>query len=100
MATATYRGVVRGGVVLLDKETPLSDGTEVVEMPVPGSRGTAAAVLAAVAAGPHVPAEWVHELEQLIAEGKVTPARRQRGPLPPAVKAAGTVSDLIDEQRR
>jgi prevent-host-death family protein len=47
-----------------------------------------------------VPVGVPTKLEQLIAEGKVTPARRQRGPLPPAVKAAGTVSDLIDEQRR
>ncbi len=40
------------------------------------------------------------KLEQLIAEGRVTPARRERRPLPPPVETAGTVSDLIDEQRR
>ena len=40
------------------------------------------------------------KLEQLIAEGKVTPARRKRRDLPAPIHAAGTVSDLIDEQRR
>ncbi|MDR3361043.1 MAG: type II toxin-antitoxin system prevent-host-death family antitoxin, partial [Bifidobacteriaceae bacterium] len=40
------------------------------------------------------------KLEQLIAEGKVTPARRHRQPLPPLVQAAGTVSDLVADQRR
>lgn len=47
-----------------------------------------------------VPVGVPTKLEQLIAEGKVTPARRQRHPLPPPIKTAGTVSDLIDEQRR
>lgn len=40
------------------------------------------------------------KLEQLIAEGDVAPARRQRGTLPPPIRSAGTVSDLIDKQRR
>ena len=40
------------------------------------------------------------KLEQLIMEGKVTPARRRRRALPPPIKTADTVSDLIDEQRR
>ena len=40
------------------------------------------------------------KLEQLIAEGKVTPARARKGQRTPPVSAAGTVSDLIDEQRR
>lgn len=40
------------------------------------------------------------KLEQLIAEGKVTAARRRRHPLPTPIDAAGSVSDLIDEQRR
>ena len=47
-----------------------------------------------------VPVGVPTKLEQLIAEGKVTPARRRRRPLPPPIKTAGTVSDLIDEQRR
>lgn len=47
-----------------------------------------------------VPVGVPTKLEQLIAEGKVTPARRRRGPLPPPIKTARTVSDLVEEQRR
>jgi hypothetical protein len=76
MANETYRGVVRGGViVLLDVKSPLTEGLEVLVTPVSGVRGSPAAVLAAVEASPHVPAEWVDELEQLIAQGKRPPAR-------------------------
>ncbi|HCX84672.1 MAG TPA: prevent-host-death protein [Micrococcales bacterium] len=39
-------------------------------------------------------------LERLIAEGRVTRARRTRHDLPQPVVTAGTVSDLVDEQRR
>ncbi len=71
MTTATYRGIVRGGtVVLLDEETGLTEGTEVLVTPVPVASGTAAAVLAAVDAAPHVPPEWVDDLERLIADGR------------------------------
>jgi hypothetical protein len=37
--------------------------------------GSPATVLAAVAAGPQVPAAWVDELEQIIAEGQRPPVR-------------------------
>ncbi|MFT4165774.1 MAG: type II toxin-antitoxin system prevent-host-death family antitoxin [Microlunatus sp.] len=47
-----------------------------------------------------VPVGVPTKLEQLIAEGKVTPARRRSGGLPPPIKTVGPVSDLIDEQRR
>jgi hypothetical protein len=68
MTNGAYRGVVRGGtVVLLDEKAPLSEGTEVLVTPVSGTPGSAAAVLAAVESSPHVPAGWVDELEQLIA---------------------------------
>ena len=40
------------------------------------------------------------KLEQLIAAGKVTPARRQKGSRPAPVKTAGVVSDLVEKQRR
>ncbi|GAA2184828.1 hypothetical protein GCM10009785_34280 [Brooklawnia cerclae] len=40
------------------------------------------------------------KLEQLIAEGRVTPARQHPRPLPPPIQAAGTVSDLVSDQRR
>ncbi len=70
----TYRGVVRGGrIVLLEEDTPLAEGTEVLVTPVAGTRGSAAAVLAALATSPPVPAGWVDELEQLIAQGRRPP---------------------------
>lgn len=39
-------------------------------------------------------------LEQLILEGKVTPARPHVSALPEPITTAGPVSDLIAEQRR
>ena len=40
------------------------------------------------------------KLEQLIAEGKVTPAKRRKSKRPEPIKTAGMVSDLVGEQRR
>lgn len=39
-------------------------------------------------------------LERLLAEGRVSPAAARKRPAPRPVKAAGTVSDLVAEQRR
>lgn len=39
-------------------------------------------------------------LERLRAEGRITPARRTKRPAPKPVRAAGTVSDLVGDQRR
>ena len=47
-----------------------------------------------------VPAGRLTRLEQLVAEGKVTPAKRSKQAAPTALKTKGTVSDLIAEQRR
>lgn len=47
-----------------------------------------------------VPVGVPTKLEQLIAEGKVTPARQRKHRRPEPIKAAGTVSDLVDQQRR
>ncbi|MEQ6901089.1 type II toxin-antitoxin system prevent-host-death family antitoxin [Nocardioides sp. YIM 152588] len=47
-----------------------------------------------------VPVGTPTKLEQLIADGLVTPARRTPQALPPSVEASGTVSDLVAEQRR
>lgn len=47
-----------------------------------------------------VPAGAPTVLEQLIADGKVTPARRRKGKLPSPVDAGAVVSDLVAEQRR
>src|SRR5712692_7418884 len=74
MAETRYRGVVRGGVVLLDKDSPLTEGTEVLVTAVAGAPGSPAAVLAATENSPEVPPEWVDELEQLIAVGRRPPA--------------------------
>ncbi|MEE6281036.1 type II toxin-antitoxin system Phd/YefM family antitoxin [Georgenia sp. MJ170] len=40
------------------------------------------------------------KLEQMIAAGKVTPASRPKDRQPAPIKTAGTVSDLVDQQRR
>ncbi|MGB3911281.1 MAG: type II toxin-antitoxin system prevent-host-death family antitoxin [Pseudolysinimonas sp.] len=47
-----------------------------------------------------VPVTEQTTLERLRAEGRVTPARSKRKPLPPAVAADGSVSELVPEQRR
>lgn len=39
-------------------------------------------------------------LERLRAEGRVRPAQRAKRPAPEPVVAAGTVSDLVGDQRR
>lgn len=76
MTSGTYRGVVRDGMIVLrEAEAPIAEGTEVLVTPVAGPPGSPAAVLAAVEASPRVPAEWVDELEQLIAQGQRPPAR-------------------------
>jgi prevent-host-death family protein len=38
--------------------------------------------------------------EELIAQGRITPARRQKKPAPRPVRTTGMVSDLVAEQRR
>jgi hypothetical protein len=81
MTSETYRGVVRCGmVVLLETDTRLAEGTEVLVTPVAGTPGSPAAVLAAVAASPQVPAGWVDELEQRIAQGRRPPTRKDPFP--------------------
>lgn len=47
-----------------------------------------------------VPVGVPTKLEQLIAEGRVTPAKHAKRPSPEPIVADGTVSDLIDDQRR
>jgi hypothetical protein len=70
MSVATYHGVVRGRTVLLDDAAPLVDGTEVFVTPVEARRGSAAALLAAINAEPHVSSEDVDEFERAIAQGR------------------------------
>ena len=40
------------------------------------------------------------KLEQLVACEKVTPATHRKGTRPAPIKARGTVSDLVEQQRR
>jgi prevent-host-death family protein len=47
-----------------------------------------------------VPIERLTRLEQLRAEGRVQPARTRKRKAPAPVASAGTVSDLIGDQRR
>jgi hypothetical protein len=76
MSTETHRGVVRGGTIVLQGEdAALCEGTEVLIVPLGAERGSPAAVLAAANAPPQIPAGWVDELDQLIAEGRRPPAR-------------------------
>jgi prevent-host-death family protein len=39
-------------------------------------------------------------LERLVAEGRVQPAVARKRAAPKPIKASGTVSDLVDQQRR
>lgn len=47
-----------------------------------------------------VPVGRPTRLEQLRAEGRVQPARQKKQPAPDPIPADGSVSELIDEQRR
>ena len=75
VSTKSYRGIVRNhAIVLLDKSPPIPEGTEVLVTPIESSPGSSAALLAAMDSEPHVPSEWVDELEALIAEGQRPPS--------------------------
>jgi hypothetical protein len=75
MATNSYRGVVRQGTVLLMGEAPLADGTEVLVTPLAPIPNTVAAALDAMNGPPHVPSEWVDELERIIEHGHRPPSQ-------------------------
>ncbi|WP_018157255.1 type II toxin-antitoxin system Phd/YefM family antitoxin [Demetria terragena] len=47
-----------------------------------------------------VPVDGPTRLEQLIAEGLARPANTSKQQAPPPIRTQGTVSDLIDDQRR
>ncbi len=46
-----------------------------------------------------VPITTVSKLDQLIAEGRATPPQSAKEPLDPPIKAEGSVSEFIAEQR-
>lgn len=45
-----------------------------------------------------VPFEGMSKFDQMVAAGRITPAKRPKMPLPPALPVEGGVSDLIEEQ--
>jgi len=47
-----------------------------------------------------VPAGAPTALERLVAEGRVRPAARRKRPSPEPIVVAGSISDLVDDQRR
>lgn len=47
-----------------------------------------------------VPVGVPTKLEQLIAAGLVTPAKKRKGKRPAPISTSGTVSDLVEKQRR
>ena len=70
-----FRGVVRNQEIVLEEGSPvLPDGTEVLVTPIETNPGSSAALLAVMDSEPHVPSEWVDELEALIAEGQRPPS--------------------------
>ena len=92
MASTTYHGVVRGRTVVFPEgEAVPVEGTEVVVTPIAPERGTAAAVLAAMASTPPVPAEWVEELMRIIEEGKMPVSYEN-----PLGEEAGGIPDGLD----
>jgi len=84
MATASYRGVVRSGVVLLDDAAFLTEGTEATVTPAANSLRNGPAIVAALATGPVVPEQWIEELESLIEQGRRHPLK---GPISPEAEA-------------
>lgn len=68
MSSSVYRGVVRGGsIVLADNAPQLADGTEVLVTPL-SPASDLADVLEAMDAEPDVPPEVVDEFERVLAE--------------------------------
>ncbi|MGK2957592.1 MAG: type II toxin-antitoxin system Phd/YefM family antitoxin [Acidimicrobiales bacterium] len=47
-----------------------------------------------------LPMSGERTIDRLIREGRVTPAKKPKQPAPRPIKTAGTVSDLVAEQRR
>ena len=76
-ASETFRGVVRGKTITLEKESSLPDGSEVTVTLYPHGAGTVEALLAAIKAPPHCTAEDVAELEKAINDGFPKPPARK-----------------------
>ena len=70
LAGAVYRGIVKGHTIVMDGKVSLPEGTEVQVIPTPPEPGSAAAILAAMKAPPHLTEEDVDELERAIEAGR------------------------------
>jgi hypothetical protein len=71
MSGANYRGIVKGGAIILADDSPMMpDGTEVIVTPILPELGTADAILRALHLGPRVSPEDVLELERAIESGR------------------------------
>ncbi len=70
MSTITYRGIVKGNTIILEKEPKLPDGTEVLVTPMEFVKGSPQAILSAAKASPQLQPGDVEELLRLIEEGK------------------------------
>ncbi|HEV2948615.1 MAG TPA: hypothetical protein VGX70_14660 [Gemmataceae bacterium] len=71
----TFRGIVKNQAIVLVEGAPvIPEGTEVLITPIDSTPGSPAAILAAMDSEPHVPSEWVDELEALIADGQRPPS--------------------------
>lgn len=46
-----------------------------------------------------VPFDGITKFDRLVAEGRITPAKQPKRPLPPPLRIEGGLSDLIKEQR-
>ena len=70
LAGTVHKGIVKGRSIILDDEISLPEGTEVQVIPMAPQPGSAAAILAAMKAPPHLTEEDVAELEQAIEAGR------------------------------
>jgi hypothetical protein len=70
MGKTGYKGIVKGGTVVLEEAVDLPEGAEVLVTPVAPPKGSPRAVLAAIDAPPHIKPEDVDELMLLIEKGK------------------------------
>ena len=70
MNKVAYKGIVKGGSVVLKEAHDLPEGAEVLVARLEVMKGSPHAVLAAMDAPPHLKPEDVDELIQQIEEGK------------------------------
>lgn len=70
MAAFSYRGVVRGNMVVLNDDAELPEGTGVLVTPLPPTKGSPQAILEALQASQPISHDAAQELRRGIAQGK------------------------------